>query len=54
MPMYLSFFHNGEETQTRWFQNRRIPEQLNFLFYENKTISVLSIIDWSMQIHGAD
>ena len=65
MPMYLSFFHNVEETQNRWFQNRRIPEQLNFLFYENKTIgkdvtmthcliSVLSMIDWTMQIHGAD
>ena len=63
--MYLSFFHNGEETRNRWFQNRRIPEQLNILFDENKTIgkdvtmthcliSVLSMIDWTMQIHGAD
>jgi len=42
-----------------------IPEQLNFLFDENKTIgkdvtmthclnSVLSMIDWTMQTHGAD
>ena len=42
-----------------------IPEQLNFLFDENKTIgkdvtmthclnSVLPMIDWAMQTHGAD
>ena len=37
-----------------------IPEQLNLLFDENKTtmtnclISVLSMIDWTMQIHGAN
>ena len=37
-----------------------IPEQLNLLFDENKTTmtnclnSVLSMIDWTMQIQGAD
>jgi len=58
--MYLSFFLNGEQPQNLWFQNRGIPEQLNFLFDENKTIgkdvtmthclnSVLPMIDWTMQ-----
>ena len=61
MPMSLSFFPNGEEP----FRIDGIPEQLNFLFDENKTIgkdvtmthclnSVLSMIDWTMQTHGAD
>ena len=54
--MYLSFFLNGEQPQNLWFQNRGIPEQLNFLFDENKTFgkdvtmthclnSVLPLID---------
>jgi len=65
MPMYLSFFHNGEETQIFGFRIDGIPEQLNFLFDGNKTIGkdvtmthclilVLPMIDWTMQTHGVD
>ena len=61
----FNFFTTVRKLKIFGFRIDGIPEQLNFLFDENKTIgkdvtmthclnSVLPMIDWTMQIHGAD
>ena len=66
MPMCIFHsFTTVRKLKVFGFRIDGIPEQLNFLFDENNAIGkdvtmthclnlVLPMLDWTMQIHGAD